>query len=134
MDDTACAQEEKGFEKGVRHQMKRSRAHAAHADGRDHVSQLADRRISEYFFNVERGEGDERSDTSRCGSNDGDNLCRIWERLKEREKPCDHVNARRDHGCRVNERTDRRGALHGVRKPNVQRELRRFSNGTTKKE
>jgi len=37
--------------------------------------------------------------------------------------------ARRHHGGRVDQRRDRRGTFHGVRQPDIQRNLRRFSGG-----
>ena len=41
----------------------------------------------------------------------------------------DHVNAGGDHGGGVDQRADRRGAFHGVRQPDVERELRGFADG-----
>ena len=38
-----------------------------------------------------------------------------------------HVNARRHHGGGVDQSGHRRGAFHGVRQPDIQRNLRRFS-------
>ncbi len=42
-------------------------------------------------------------------------------------QPGDHVNAGGDHGRGVDEGAHRRRALHGVRKPDVERDLGRFA-------
>ncbi len=42
----------------------------------------------------------------------------------------DYVDACGDHGGRVNQGADRRGAFHGVREPDVKRELRGFAAGS----
>ncbi len=41
----------------------------------------------------------------------------------------DHVDARRHHRRRVDERGDRRRAFHRVRQPDIQRNLRRLAGG-----
>jgi hypothetical protein len=41
----------------------------------------------------------------------------------------DHVDARRDHRCGMDERAHGRGTFHRVRQPRVQRNLRRFPDG-----
>ncbi len=41
---------------------------------------------------------------------------------------CDQEHARSDHRRRVDERRDRRRTLHGVRQPDVERELRRLAD------
>ena len=45
-----------------------------------------------------------------------------------------HVHAGSDHGRGVDQRADRRGAFHGVRQPDVQRNLRGFSGGADEKQ
>ncbi len=42
----------------------------------------------------------------------------------------DHVDAGGDHGGGVDQSRDRRGAFHGVRQPDVERNLRRFAGCT----
>ena len=60
------------------------------------------------------------------GGHDGRGLRR---QLEQRGRARHHVDARRHHGGGVDQRGDRRGAFHGVRQPDVQRELRRFAGG-----
>ena len=48
---------------------------------------------------------------------------------EERVAARDHVDAGRDHGGRVDERGDRRGAFHGVGEPDVERDLRGLAGG-----
>ena len=47
----------------------------------------------------------------------------------KRGRPRHHVDARRNHGGRMDQGGDRCGAFHGVGKPDVQRKLRRFAGG-----
>ncbi len=46
----------------------------------------------------------------------------------------DHVDARGHHGRRVDQRADWRGAFHGVRQPDVERNLRRLACGAGKQQ
>ena len=55
-------------------------------------------------------------------------------RLEERPRPGDQEHARRDHRRRVDERRDRRRALHGVGQPDVERELRRLADGADREQ
>ena len=51
-------------------------------------------------------------------------------RVREnRARPRHHVDAGRDHGRGVDQRGDRRRTGHGVRQPDVQRNLRRLAAG-----
>ncbi len=52
--------------------------------------------------------------------------------LHQRIDARDEVNAGGDHGGRVNQRGDRRGAFHRVRQPHVQRELAALARGSGK--
>ena len=54
--------------------------------------------------------------------------------LEDRVEPHDHVNARSHHRRRVDQRADRRRAFHGVRQPDVERNLRRLAGGADKQE
>ena len=49
--------------------------------------------------------------------------------LEQRVRARHHVDARRHHGGGVDQGGNRRGAFHGVRQPDVQRELRRLARG-----
>jgi hypothetical protein len=48
--------------------------------------------------------------------------------LEQWREPRHHEHARRHHGGGVNQRRDRRRPFHGIGKPGVQQELRRFSH------
>ncbi len=53
-------------------------------------------------------------------------------RLDEKADAHQHVNAGGHHRRGVDQRGDRRRTFHGVRQPDVQRELRGFSDGAAK--
>ena len=72
---------------------------------------------------------DAGGEDGRGRADDGDDAQRVGAAVEQRVATRDHVDACRDHRCRVNQRGDRRGAFHRVRKPDVQRNLRGFAGG-----
>ena len=58
-----------------------------------------------------------------------DDQHRVVRDAEYREQARDQVDAGRDHRRGVDQGADRRRALHGVRQPHVQRELRRLARG-----
>ena len=95
----------------------------------EHVADLADRGVGQHLLDVVVGAPDDRADEQgdRADDRDGD-LARLRQ-VVERVHAGDEVDARGDHRCRVDERGDRRGALHRVREPRLQRELAGLAAG-----
>ena len=60
-------------------------------------------------------------------SDDRDHHQRDRRALKNHVRARNHVDARRHHGRRVDQRRDRRRAFHGVRQPDIERNLRRLA-------
>ena len=54
--------------------------------------------------------------------------------LKKKIEPGDHIDARGHHGRGVDQRAHRRRPLHRVRKPDVERNLRRFPRRADKEQ
>ena len=59
----------------------------------------------------------------------GHDVERDGTRLEHEVQARDHIDARRHHGRGMDERRHRRWAGHGVRQPDVQRQLRRLTGG-----
>ena len=129
----ARAEEETGFKKRMRHQMKNRRRVAAHADADKHVTQLADGRIGEDFFYVVLGQGDARRDQSGGDADHRDHMQGRRRHGKENIHPRGHVDAGGHHRRGVNQCAHRSRSSHRVRQPNEKRNLRRFAGGADKK-
>ena len=122
----ACAEEEQRLEKCMGGEVIHGRCRAGHSHGHDHVTELRQRRAGENAFDVVLLDGHQRGQQRRDAADPGNHLQR---RGVENEKDAaQHVNARCHHGRRMNQRADRRGALHRVRQPDVQRKLRRLAH------
>ena len=65
----------------------------------------------------------------RWRADDRDDDQRDRRAVEDRVRARDHVDAGGDHGGRVDQGGDRRGAFHGVRQPDVERDLRGFAGG-----
>ena len=123
----ARAQEEQRLEERMRHQVEDSGGVRGHAAGQEHVSQLRNRGVSQNALDVSlrqaHGGGKDRGDAA----DDGDNLQRMRRQIKDGMRAGNHVNACGDHGRGVNQGGDRCWAFHGVRQPDVKRNLRRLA-------
>ena len=101
---------------------------AAQAKRQHHVAELTDRRIGKHTLDVDHDEGKKRRDEGRGAPYRGDRHPRIVGDLEDREHAGDQVDPGHHHGGGVDQRGDRRWALHGIRKPDVERELRRLAD------
>ena len=122
--DRAAAQEEECLEERVREDVIDRAEGRANAEAEEHVSELRDGGVRHHAFDVvlrhaDRG-GEERRDAA---DRRNEREC-TWIELEERVRTRDEVDARGDHGRRVDERRDRRRAFHRVRQPDIERELR----------
>ena len=126
VDDRACAEEQQRLEERVRGEVIHRRRRAGHAHGHDHVAELRERRVSEDAFDVVLLHRHHRGHQGRNGADPRDDVQR--RRVEDKKDAAEQVNARCHHRRRVNQRADRRGALHGIGQPHVQRELRGFAD------
>ncbi len=134
VDHAARTEKEQGLEEGMGHQVENSRRKRAYPQRQEHVTKLADGRISQHAFDIvlhqthaRRVNRGHRADRGHRAQSDG-------RELKDHVHPRDHIDAGRHHGRRVNQRAHRRRPFHRVRQPNVKRNLRRLSGCAHKKQ
>ena len=99
-------------------------AYANDRDAHDHVADLRHRRVGDHAFEVGDHERDRGGDHQRGRAADRRHVGRRRRLLEQRVHARDQVHARGDHRGGVDQRGDGRGALHRVRQPGVQRQLR----------
>jgi hypothetical protein len=75
---------------------------------------MAHRRVGDHALDVRLHEGDQPGHEQRHRAEDAGELLHVDRQLEERARPRDQVDAGSDHGRRVDERADRRRALHRV--------------------
>ena len=127
VDDRAGRQEQQRLEEGVRHQVEHAGHVAAQAHGGNHEAQLRDGGIGQHLLDIELRHRHRGGKQRRGRADDGDRLLRDRRQGEERAGAGDHVNAGRDHRGGMDQGRDRRGAGHGIRQPDVQRNLRRLA-------
>src|SRR5207247_10473642 len=136
MNDAPRTQEEQRFEERVSEEVEHARPiviyRTAYPQASKQETKLADRGEGQHPFEVGLYESNRRSEDGANTANPGNHLkrCRICRR-EEWKCASYHIDARRDHGRGVDQGADRRGTLHSSREPELQRHLRRLSNGTT---
>ena len=132
----AGRQEEERLEKGVREHVKNGRGDRRGGEclpgrrapqGQEHVAELADRRIGQHPLEIVLRERDQRCQEGRDAADRRDGRLRFRHQDEQRRAAGDQIDAGRHHRGRVNQGTHRRGAFHGVGKPEVQRELGRLA-------
>ena len=119
-------EEQERLEERVGHQVVDARGVRADADADEHVAQLAHRRVGQHALDVGLDEPDRRGEDRGQHPDPGDHVEGDARPLEERVGARDEVDAGRHHGRRVDQGRDRRRALHGVREPRVERQLRRL--------
>ncbi len=120
----ARREEEQRLEEGVGHQMEDCRRICRHAAAQKHIAELRDSGVSQHALDVVLHQSNGRGEDGRERADRGHHAEREGRVVKQNMRPGDHVNAGRDHGGRVNQRGDRRGAFHRVGQPDVERQLR----------
>ncbi len=128
------AEEEQRLERRMRGEMEHRGGPGTRADRREHEAQLADGRIGEHLLDVALGAG------GTCGSDGGETAKHhrdyqsVGRSFHDRPRASQQEHAGGDHSRGVDERRDRRGALHRVGKPDVERELCGLAHGAYQEE
>ena len=117
-------EEQERLEEGVGQQMEDRRDVAAQAKRQHHVAELADRRVGKHALDVDDDERKQRRYQGCRTADGGDRHPRVVRHLVDREHTGDQVDAGDDHRRSVDQCGNRRRAFHGIRQPNMKRELR----------
>ncbi len=128
-DQRAGGHEEQRLEEGVGHQVKEARRVGADGDAHDHVADLRHRRVGDHALDVRLGEADRAGDQERERADHGADVLGGGGAFEQRVHARDQVDAGGDHRRGVDQRADRRRALHRVGQPRVKRDLRRLGEG-----
>ena len=125
----AGGEEEQRLEEGVRHQVEHRAAVGAEPGAEEHVADLRHRRVRDHALDVGLDERDEAGDEQRDRAEPGGEVGDRRRQLEDRVRADDQVDAGRDHRRGVDQRRDRRRALHRVGEPRVERDLGRLGDG-----
>src|SRR5215472_391347 len=129
VNDAAGAQEEQGFEERVRHQMPDSGGECSDSDAEEHVPKLRNGGVRENLFDIVLDQADSGGEDGRREADQSDRFHRYRRVREDRGGTCTHVDARCDHGRRMDEGGNGPGTFHGVRQPDIERNLRGFTRG-----
>ena len=124
------AEKKQRLKKSVRHQVENCRGPGADAQGEKHVTDLADGRIGQNAFDVALGHGRKRRHQHGDRANHRHRVDGDGRQQEQFVQTGNQVNARRDHGGRVDQRADRCRAGHRIRQPGLQGQLRGFAHGS----
>ena len=100
----------------------------ARSHGEEHVPELAHRGVREDALDVPLDESDPAGDEEGDQPEHGREVLDVGRGLEDEMRAADQVDARRDHRRRVDQGGDGCRALHRVRQPRVQRDLRRLGD------
>ena len=128
MDHRAGPEEQQSLEEGMGHQMEDGDSPSPHSQSHEHVSQLGYGRVGQHLLDVLLTDADDGRENGREGPDAPHYQERRRPTREDDRTPRYQVDASRDHSRGVDESRHRSGALHGVRQPHVQRELRRFTH------
>ena len=123
VDHGAGAQEQHRLEEGMGHQVEDAGDGGSTAHGQHHVTELGHGAVGQALLQIHLGEGDRCSQEAGNRSHHSDHGLHHRELGVERIQSCDQEHARCHHRGGVNQGRNRRGALHGIRQPDVEREL-----------
>ena len=131
VDDEPGRHEQQRLEEGVRHQVEDRVAVRPDPGREEHVADLRHRRVRDDALDVPLHERDEAGDEQRDRAEDRGEVLNVGRCLEDRARANEEVHAGRHHRRRVDQRRDRRRALHRVREPGVQRNLCRLRDRAT---
>ena len=132
-DGRTRAQEKQGFEERVGHEVEDRRGIRRGAERHGHVAELGQRGIRDHALDVvldKRDQGHEKGGDPADHEHERERGLR---KLEKRRHPRHHEDARRHHGCGVDQGRNRRGTLHRVGQPHVEGKLRRLSHRADEK-
>ena len=130
-DDGTGAQEEQSLEPCVGEEVEHGCLPGQKSQGHDHIAELGEGGVGQDAFDVILLGGHEGGDDGRNGSDAGNDIAGQGGEGLNADGVLDahhHVNAGGYHGGRMDQGGDGGGAFHGVRKPDVQRELGGFAH------
>ena len=128
--DRAAAEEEQRLEERMREHVVHGAKRGSHAQPEEHVPELRHRRVRHHPLDVVLGHADGGGDERRAAADDGHHGERVRIEQEERIGARDQIDARRDHGRRMDEGRHRCRTLHGVGKPDEQGDLRALAEGS----
>ena len=126
VDHGAGAQEEHRLEEGMGDQVEHARHRGPATHGQHHVAELADGAVGQTFLEVHLGEGNRGPQEQGDGSNDGHDDLHFREGHIDGLEAGHQKDARRHHGCRVNQGRDGGWTLHRIGQPDMEGELGRL--------
>ena len=134
VDHAAGAQEQERLEEGVGREVEDPGRIRAAPHAQEHVAELRDGGVREHLLDVpllqpDRG-GEQRGERSRAG----DDGARDRGQGEQHGAAGHQIDAGRHHGGGVDQRRNGGRALHGVREPRVQGDLRRLAGAPEKQE
>ena len=125
--------EHQRLKEGVGNHMEDGRHVSTGSNRQEHVAELADRGVCEHFLDVvlcnSNGCGKE---CGRCANN-GNNGARLRNRVEHGRHAHHQEHTGGNHGGGVDECRNRRGPLHCVGQPHIERELRRLAAGANER-
>src|SRR6267154_4251421 len=114
--------------------MENACAESADSAGQKHVAKLADGGVSENLLDVGLYQSDGGSEECGGAADGGDDDQRGFRVFEQDVRAGDDVDACSNHGGRVDQGAYGRRPFHGVRQPDVKRELRGFTAGSHEEE
>ena len=99
------------------------------AGAEEHVADLGHRRVGDHPLDVDLDERDQTGQQQRSGAEARRHVLHLRRRLEDHVRAHDQVDARGDHRGGVDQRADGRRALHRIRQPRVERQLRGLRHG-----
>ena len=132
-DDRARGQEQKRLEEGVGHQVKDGCRVGRRTECNCHVAELGQGRVGDDPLDIVLNDTQEAHEERRDGADHDHKRQGRFAQFEERTHACHHKDTGGYHRGGVNQRRDRGRSLHGIRQPDVQRELRTLAHGTDEK-
>ena len=131
VDDQPRGEEEQRLEERVREQVEHPVGVRAEPGAEEHVADLRHRRVGDHLLDVRLHQRDQPRDDECGGAQPGGEILDVRRSLEDRVGANDQVDTGGDHRRRVDQRRHRGRALHGVREPRLERQLRRLGDGAT---